>query len=55
MPRQGEAGWEDVQERQHSTQAPMRHSGVRNAWPALIATAIGFGIGVVVAWLSGAL
>jgi serine/threonine protein kinase len=55
MPSPGEGGWEDAQARRQSTQVPVRRSGVRNAWPALIATGIGFGIGVVIAWLSGAL
>ncbi len=55
MPRQGEVGWEEVEERRNSTQAPIRRSSARNAWPALIATGIGFGIGVIIAWLSGAL
>jgi serine/threonine-protein kinase len=55
MPSPGEAGWEEAQERRQPTQVPVRRSRIRNAWPALIATGIGFGIGVVIAWLSGAL
>lgn len=55
MPTQGEPGWEEAQDRRISTRAPeLRRSG-RNAWPALIATGIGFSLGVVIAWLSGAL
>ena len=55
MPSQGEPGWAEAEERRISTQAPVeRHTG-RNAWPALIATGIGFGLGVIIAWLSGAI
>ncbi|MEO8905661.1 MAG: serine/threonine-protein kinase [Polyangiaceae bacterium] len=55
MPAQGDTGWEEVEQKRHSTQASMRRSGARKAWPALLATGIGFGIGVIIAWLSGAL
>ncbi len=55
MPMPGESGWDELQERRTSTRAPGRSGAGRNAWPALIATAIGFGIGVLIAWLSGAL
>ncbi|HYP78624.1 MAG TPA: serine/threonine-protein kinase [Polyangiaceae bacterium] len=55
MPRQGEPGWIEMEQRRVSTRAPqLRHNG-RNAWPALIATGIGFGLGVAIAWLSGAI
>ncbi|HEY5377671.1 MAG TPA: serine/threonine-protein kinase [Polyangiaceae bacterium] len=55
MPMPGESGWDELQERRTSTRAPRTSSAGRNAWPALIATGIGFGIGVIIAWLSGAL
>lgn len=55
MPMPGESGWDELQDRRTSTRAPLKRGAGRNAWPALIATAIGFGIGVVIAWLSGAL
>jgi len=55
MPRQGEPGWEEAEERRISTQAPRVRRTRRNAWPALIATGIGFGLGVAIAWLSGAI
>ena len=55
MPAQGEPGWEEAQERRYSTRAPRLQRASRNAWPALIATGIGFGLGVIIAWLSGAL
>lgn len=55
MPRQGEPGWAEVEERRLSTQAPAVRGTSRNAWPALIATGIGFGLGVIIAWLSGAI
>jgi serine/threonine protein kinase len=55
MPSPGEPGWEEIEERRAQTHIPgLRRTG-RNAWPAIIATAIGFGIGVVIAWLSGVL
>jgi len=54
-PMPGESGWDELQERRTSTHAPRWAGAGRNAWPALIATAIGFGIGVLIAWLSGAL
>ncbi|HEX4461135.1 MAG TPA: serine/threonine-protein kinase [Polyangia bacterium] len=55
MPSPGEAGWEELEERRAPTHIPgLRRTG-RNAWPAIIATAIGFGIGVVIAWFSGVL
>jgi len=55
MPAQGEPGWADVEDQQFPTRAPKARGAGRNAWPALIATGIGFGIGVIIAWLSGAL
>jgi serine/threonine-protein kinase len=55
MPSQGEPGWEEAEERRLSTRAPRLKQASRNAWPALIATGIGFGLGVIIAWLSGAL
>jgi len=55
MPMPGESGRDELQERRTSTRAPLKRSAGRNAWPALIATALGFGIGVLIAWLSGAL
>jgi serine/threonine protein kinase len=55
MPSQGEPGWAELDDRQYPT-LPLKSLGAgRNAWPALIATGIGFGIGVIIAWLSGAL
>ncbi len=55
MPSQGEPKWREAEERDSPTR-PARVSGAgRNAWPALVATGIGFGIGVLIAWLSGAL
>jgi serine/threonine protein kinase len=53
MPSPGEAGWEELEARRSPTHMPSLRRTGRNAWPALIATAIGFGIGVVIAWLSG--
>ncbi|HTA94103.1 MAG TPA: serine/threonine-protein kinase [Polyangiaceae bacterium] len=55
MPLPGEAGWEELESRRASTHLPALRRTGRNAWPALIATAIGFGIGVIIAWLSGVL
>jgi serine/threonine protein kinase len=55
MPSPGEPGWEAAQERRLSTQAPSLRRAGSNAWPALIATGIGFGLGVIIAWLSGAI
>jgi serine/threonine protein kinase len=55
MPAQGEPGWEEADARRISTRAPELKRAGRNAWPALIATGIGFSLGVVIAWLSGAL
>ncbi|HEY0464297.1 MAG TPA: serine/threonine-protein kinase [Polyangiaceae bacterium] len=55
MPSQGEPGWAEAEERRISTQAPQARHTNRNAWPALIATGIGFGLGVLIAWLSGAI
>jgi serine/threonine protein kinase len=55
MPSPGEAGWGDIEARRAPTHMPMLRRTGRNAWPALIATAIGFGIGVIIAWLSGVL
>jgi serine/threonine protein kinase len=55
MPSPGEPGWEEAQARRISTRAPELERTGRNAWPALIATGIGFSLGVVIAWLSGAL
>jgi eukaryotic-like serine/threonine-protein kinase len=55
MPRQGEPGWAEANQRRVSTQAPTARRTGRNAWPAILATGIGFGLGVIIAWLSGAL
>ena len=57
MPTQGEPGWAEVEEPPLSTQAPPVPKVWRlaGAWPALIATAVGFGTGVLIAWLSGAI
>ncbi len=55
MPLPGEQGWDELQDRRALTRMPGLKRTGRNAWPALIATAIGFGIGVVIAWLSGVL
>jgi len=58
LPRQGEPGWGEVEERRLSTQAPHppqpRRAG-RGPWLALLATGVGFGVGVLIAWLSGAI
>ncbi len=55
MPSQGEPGWAEAAEHRLSTRAPQPRRPGRNAWPALIATGIGFGLGVLIAWLSGAI
>ncbi|MEO6603178.1 MAG: serine/threonine-protein kinase [Polyangiaceae bacterium] len=55
MPSPGEPGWEEAEERRLSTLSPHLQRAGSNAWPALIATGIGFGLGVVIAWLSGAI
>ncbi|MES1177178.1 MAG: serine/threonine-protein kinase [Myxococcales bacterium] len=55
MPSPGEPGWEEAQERRLSTHPPRLQRAGSNAWPALIATGIGFGLGVIIAWLSGAI
>ena len=55
MPSQGEPAWAEVEARRLTTQAPHVRRAGRNAWPALMATGIGFGLGVLIAWLSGAL
>ena len=55
MPAPGEPGWGEVETRQQPTQAPQANRAGRSAWPALIATGIGFGLGVAIAWLSGAI
>jgi len=55
MPMPGESGWDEAEQLRSSTRAPSKRGAGRNAWPALIATGIGFGIGVIIAWLSGAL
>jgi serine/threonine protein kinase len=55
MPRPGEAGWEEIQARRVPTNQPTLRRTSRNAWPALVATGIGFAIGVVIAWLCGVL
>ena len=55
MPSPGQPGWEDAEARHLSTRAPAVRRGGRNAWPAVIATGIGFGLGVIIAWLSGAI
>lgn len=55
MPSPGEPGWEEAEERRLSTQPPRLQRTGSNAWPALIATGIGFGLGVIIAWLSGAI
>jgi len=55
MPSQGEPGWAEAEERRISTRAPNVRRVGRNAWPALIATGIGFALGVAIAWLSGAI
>jgi len=54
LPSQGEPVWAEAEERRLSTQAPRLRRASRNAWPALVATGIGFGMGVLIAWLSGA-
>jgi serine/threonine protein kinase len=55
MPAQGEPGWEEAEERRLSPPPPRLQRTGSNAWPALIATGIGFGLGVIIAWLSGAI
>ena len=59
MPRPGEAGWEEIEAQRAAQRTPTHRTALRRttrkAWPALIAIAIGFGIGVVVAWFSGVL
>ncbi|HEX3776311.1 MAG TPA: serine/threonine-protein kinase [Polyangiaceae bacterium] len=55
MPSPGEAGWAELQERRSLTRVPSLRRTSKNAWPALIAILIGFGIGVVIAWFSGVL
>jgi len=55
MPLPGEQGWEELRDRRALTHMPALKRTGRNAWPALIATFIGFAIGVVIAWLSGVL
>jgi serine/threonine protein kinase len=58
MPSPGEPGWEEAEERRLTTHPPRLRrpsSSSSNAWPALIATGIGFGLGVIIAWLSGAI
>jgi len=55
MPTQGEPGWAEVQARRQSTRAPQLRRRGHDAWPALVATGIGFGLGVIIAWLSGAI
>jgi serine/threonine-protein kinase len=53
MPLQGDPDYDDsLTARRSATVAPIRRIG-SNAWPALIATGIGFGLGVVIAWASG--
>jgi hypothetical protein len=55
MPSQDEPGWAEAEARRISTQAPQARHTSRNIWPALIATSIGFGLGVAIAWLTGAI
>ena len=55
MPTQGETGWAEVEARRQSTRAPQLRRRGHDAWPALVATGIGFGLGVIIAWLSGAI
>ena len=55
MPLPGAAGWEEIESRRAPTELPSLRRTGRNAWPALIATGIGFAIGVIIAWLSGLL
>jgi serine/threonine protein kinase len=55
MPSQGEPSWAEAEARRISTQAPEQRSSGRNVWPALVATGIGFALGVAIAWLSGAI
>ncbi len=55
MPSQGEPAWAEVEERRLSTQSPHLRRAGRNAWPALVATGIGFRLGVLIPWLSGAI
>lgn len=55
LPSPGEPSWDEIEARRSATQLPTLRRTGRNAWPALIATSIGFLIGVVIAWLSGVL
>jgi serine/threonine protein kinase len=55
MPMPGEPGWQEIEERRAPTHIPSFRRTGQNAWPALIATAIGFGIGVIVAYFCGVL
>ncbi|HET7541928.1 MAG TPA: serine/threonine-protein kinase [Polyangiaceae bacterium] len=54
-PHPGGAGWEEVPERRLATLAPPEGRASSHVWPALVATAVGFGLGVAIAWLSGAI
>jgi serine/threonine-protein kinase len=55
MPSPGQPGWAEAEERRLSTQAPLPARARRDLWFVLIATGIGFGLGVLIAWLGGAI
>jgi serine/threonine protein kinase len=55
MPMPGDPGYQQVVEaRRERTHVPRRRSKLRrDLWPALVATGLGFAIGVVLAWSAG--
>ena len=55
MPSQGEPGWAEAEAHRLSTQVRHVRRAGRNPWPALLATGFGFGLGVLIAWLTGAI
>jgi hypothetical protein len=57
MPMPGDPDYEEMHEaRRSQTRVPARRSNFRrDVMPALIATGIGFGLGVVLAWSAGLL
>jgi hypothetical protein len=57
MPMPGDPDYQSMQDaRRSQTHMPKRHSNFRrDVMPALVATGIGFGLGVVLAWSAGLL
>jgi serine/threonine protein kinase len=55
MPSPGDLGWDETRERSAKTSAPRYRRSRRSVLPALLVTGFGFALGVLIAWITGAI